>query len=185
MLCKHAAMSFDHTDQRWVDEAVHLVAYDPGWTQKFDTVAAALAPMLRPWLTGGLHHVGSTAIPGLAAKPVIDVLAGVASLDDSRPCIDVLRDVGWWYAPYRTEDMHWFCAPSPAHREFHLHVAETGGSWLMRELAFRDYLRANPPTAKKYEALKVTLAKRYPNDREAYTDGKAGFIESVLRAAGV
>ncbi len=171
-------------DQGWVDESVYLVAYDPAWPAKYRSMARELGRLLAPWLTGGLHHVGSTAVPGIAAKPVIDILAGVASLEASRPCIDVLRHEGWWYAPYRTDAMHWFCCPSPQRREFHLHVAPSEGDWFRDEIAFRDHLRADPERASSYEALKKELALRYPDDREAYTDGKADFIRAVLQMSG-
>ncbi len=177
-------MVFDSSDERWVDEAVWLVPYDPEWARRYDSVITSLEPLLHRWLTGGLHHVGSTAVPGLAAKPVVDILAGVASLERARPCIEILRDAGWWYAPFRHDDMHWFCAPSPSHRQFHLHVAETDGRWYHDELAFRDVLREDPRVARQYEALKVSLARRHPNDREAYTQGKTDFIRSTLQAAG-
>lgn len=176
-------MTFDPTDPRWTAEGIRLVPHDPSWTATFLDQATQLRSLIGDWLTGGLHHVGSTAIPGIHAKPVIDILGGVESLERSRPCIDLLAGEGWCYAPYRCEEMHWFCYPAPDHREYHLHLAPTDGRWFTDELAFRDYLRTNPDSARAYEDLKLQLATRFPDDREAYTDAKSDFIQQVLRRA--
>lgn len=170
----------DFTDPQWVDEPIRLSAYDPSWPEAFATEAGVLRGLLEPWITGGIHHVGSTAVPGLTAKPIIDIMVGVSSLDDSRPSIDVLTDAGWWYAPYRPDTMHWFCRPDPARRTHHLHLVPTGSQWYRAELAFRDHLIAHPEDATAYTCLKLDLAKRFANDREAYTDGKTDFILEVL-----
>ncbi len=177
-------MSFDYTDPRWVDEAVHLSPYDSAWPETFETEAVALRALLGGWITGGVHHVGSTAIPGMIAKPVIDIMIGVAGLEESRPCIDALRGVGWWYAPYRSDIMHWFCRPNPARRTHHLHLVPTGSDWYQAELSFRDYLIEHAADAERYARLKQDLAARFPNDREAYTEGKSEFIARVNARAG-
>jgi GrpB-like predicted nucleotidyltransferase (UPF0157 family) len=177
-------VSDEWTDPRWVDEAIHLSDYDPAWPRAFETEAAALRSLLEEWITGGIHHVGSTAVPGMIAKPVIDIMIGVSSLENSRPCIEVLREAGWWYAPYRPDTMHWFCRPSPAHRTHHLHLVPTGSDWYQAELAFRDHLRAHPVDADRYARLKQDLARRFPNDREAYTEGKSAFIARITARAG-
>jgi GrpB-like predicted nucleotidyltransferase (UPF0157 family) len=171
-------MTFDADDPRWVDEGIVVVDYDADWPARFDAQAAVLDPLLATWLIEPVHHVGSTSVPGLSAKPVIDILGPVASLSGSEECIEVLRGAGWFYTPYLSDTMHWFCYPSPWQREFHLHLVVHGSTWYRQELAFRDYLRAHPQAAQEYEQLKLGLAKRHPNDREAYTEGKA---EMVLR----
>ena len=132
------------------------------------------------WATGGIHHVGSTAVPGLEAKPIIDILVGVDSLEASRACFDPLAGIGYLYAPYRTDEMHWFCKPHPSRRTHHLHLVPTGSRRFRDELAFRDRLRASSETAEAYAALKRDLAKRFADDREAYTDAKAGFIRRIV-----
>jgi GrpB-like predicted nucleotidyltransferase (UPF0157 family) len=129
---------------------------------------------------GGIHHVGSTAVTGLAAKPVIDILAGVRDLESSRACFDVLARIGYVYAPHRADEMHWFCKPHPSRRTHHLHLVPHGSRRFRDELAFRDYLRAHPGEAREYAALKRRLAERFARDREAYTDAKAGFIRARL-----
>ncbi len=165
------------------DEPVRLRAYDPAWPEMFHREAATLTHVLRPWITGGVHHVGSTAVPGLAAKPIIDIMVGVVDLDSSRPCIDLLADLSYCYAPYRDQEMHWFCKPSPARRTHHLHLVPTASGRFADVLAFRDYLRANPSAAWQYAQLKRQLANRFADDREAYTDGKSGMIASLTADA--
>jgi GrpB-like predicted nucleotidyltransferase (UPF0157 family) len=165
------------------DAPIELVAADPSWPARFERERKLLDRALAPWLTGGIHHVGSTAVPGLTAKPVIDILAGVESLDASRPSVDALAALEYLYAPYRTDEMHWFCKPSPARRTHHLHLVATGSPRYRDELAFRDALRADPQLAGRYAELKRCLAARYRTDREAYTEGKAPFVAGVLARA--
>jgi GrpB-like predicted nucleotidyltransferase (UPF0157 family)/GNAT superfamily N-acetyltransferase len=162
-----------------LDEPIRLVAYDSSWPDRFERERAALEEAVGAWATGGIHHVGSTAVPGLDAKPIIDILVGVDSLDASRACFEPLAKLGYVYAPYRAEEMHWFCKPHPSRRTHHLHLIPTGSSRFRDELAFRDRLRASPDVAAEYVALKRSLAERFADDREAYTDAKADFIGSV------
>lgn len=169
-------MTFDAHDPRWVDEGIVVVEYDASWPDRFAVQAAVLEPLLAEWLVEPVHHVGSTSVPGLAAKPVIDILGPVVSLSDSEGSIEVLRSAGWFYTPYLSDTMHWFCYPSPSRREFHLHLVPRGSAWYRQELAFRDYLRAHPPVAREYEQRKRILAERHPHDREAYTEGKADMV---------
>lgn len=128
--------------------------------------------------------MGSTAVPGLDAKPIIDILVGVDGLEASRACFDPLAKLDYLYAPYRADEMHWFCKPHPSHRTHHLHLVPTDSSRFSDELALRDRLRANPAVAREYAALKRELAERFADDREAYTDGKADFIRRVLGGRG-
>jgi GrpB-like predicted nucleotidyltransferase (UPF0157 family) len=165
------------------EEPVHVVPYDPSWPRRFEEERVRLAEVLAPWLAGPIEHVGSTAVPGLAAKPVIDVMAGVASLEASRPAIEALARHGWCYFPYRPESMHWLCKPSPMARTHHLHLVPFGGVLWAERLAFRDHLRTHPDMALEYAALKRGLAERYRLDREAYTEAKGPFVVRVVAAA--
>ncbi len=162
---------------------IEIVAADPAWPQRFEQERALLEEAIGPWLTGGIHHVGSTAVPGLPAKPVIDILAGVESLESSRACFGPLEALDYQYAPYRPDEMHWFCKPSPAHRTHHLHLVPTGSPRYDAELRFRDALRKDGNLAREYAELKRELAARHREDREAYTDGKAPFVAGVLARA--
>jgi GrpB-like predicted nucleotidyltransferase (UPF0157 family) len=165
------------------DEAIRLDPYSREWPAMFEAERDAVNDAIGPWITGGIHHIGSTAIPGLSAKPIIDIQVGVADLECTRACIDVLADLEYQYAPYRTDEMHWFCKPDPSRRTHHLHLVPTDSARFRDTLAFRDYLRANRDTMFEYEAIKQILAINYEHDREAYTDGKAGYVRLVLRKA--
>ncbi len=162
---------------------IEVVPPDPSWPARFEQERVLVEAAIAPWLTGGVHHVGSTAVPGLLAKPVIDILAGVESLDASRASFECLAQLEYLYAPYRIEEMHWFCKPSPTHRTHHLHLVPTGSPRYNDELAFRDALRADPQLARRYAELKRGLAARHRDEREAYTEGKAGFVADVLARA--
>ncbi|MEX2107025.1 MAG: bifunctional GNAT family N-acetyltransferase/GrpB family protein [Solirubrobacterales bacterium] len=166
------------------EEPVRIVPYDPRWPQLAERERAALEEAIGEWAVGGIHHVGSTAVPGLDAKPIIDILVGVEDLETSRACFEPLAQLGYMYAPYRSEEMHWFCKPHPSRRTHHLHLVPAGSRRFADELAFRDRLRAHPEIAREYASLKHDLAARFRDDREAYTDAKADFIRKVLNPAG-
>ena len=165
------------------EASVEIVAYDPSWPGRFDEEAKELRRALAPWLVGPIEHIGSTAIPGLAAKPVIDIMAGVETLDASRPAIAALADLGYCYAPYRPDSEHWFCKPSPAFRTHHLHLIPFESREWHEAIAFRDYLRAHSQIATEYEDLKRGLAQKYRFDREAYTEAKGPFIARITGVA--
>jgi GrpB-like predicted nucleotidyltransferase (UPF0157 family) len=162
------------------DEPIRLVPYDGSWPERFEEERARLVEAIGAWISGGVHHVGSTAVPGLEAKPIIDILVGVSDLESSRACFEPLAELEYLYAPYLPEEMHWFCKPDPAHRTHHLHLIPVDSRRFHDELAFRDQLRSDAELAERYAALKRELAARYPRDREAYTDGKSTFISLSL-----
>jgi GrpB-like predicted nucleotidyltransferase (UPF0157 family)/ribosomal protein S18 acetylase RimI-like enzyme len=162
------------------DEPIRLAPYDPSWPERFAEEKALLSEAIGTWDTGGIHHVGSTAVPGLDAKPIIDILVGVENLDASRACFEPLAKLGYLYAPYRADEMHWFCKPHPSRRTHHLHLVPTDSRRFRDELAFRDRLRDSNEAAEEYVSLKRDLAERFANDREAYTDAKADFIRRSL-----
>ena len=162
---------------------IEVAPYDARWPAAFEQERALLAEALGPWLAGPPEHLGSTAVPGLAAKPVIDIMAPVHTLAASRPAIEAARELGYVHYPYKPDVMHWFCKPSAAHRTHHLHLVPLGSPLWRERLAFRDALRADPELRASYQALKLDLAQRYRLVREAYTDAKTPFIEQVLRQA--
>ena len=162
---------------------VKLVDYDPAWPAKFAAEKDLLSQWLRPWLFGPIEHVGSTAVPGLRAKPVIDIMVGVETLAASRDAIAVLQDRGYQYWDYKSDVMHWFCKPSDEFRTHHLHLVPLTSELWRARLAFRDYLRRESGTAAEYVVLKDRLAKEFRHDREAYTEGKREFVERVVAQA--
>jgi GrpB-like predicted nucleotidyltransferase (UPF0157 family) len=156
------------------DAVVEIAEYDPGWPATFEAERLRLAP----WLKGvEIHHFGSTAVPGLAAKPVIDMIALVDDLD--APIVALVRHAGYQFPrAFNATLAHrrFLCYPSAAHRTHHLHLVDEHEQ-LARRLRFRDRLRANPALASEYESLKRTLAERHRDDREAYTEAKNEFIK--------
>jgi GrpB-like predicted nucleotidyltransferase (UPF0157 family) len=162
------------------DEPICIGAYDPGWPARFEKERTQLEEAVGPWVFGGIHHVGSTAVLGLDAKPIIDILVGVENLETSRACFGPLAELGYLYAPYRTEEMHWFCKPDPRHRTHHLHLVPVASRRYEEELAFRDRLRADRTLAAEYASLKDDLASQFTHDREGYTNAKSDFVRRVL-----
>ena len=163
-----------------VPAPIYVVPYDASWPARFAEEREALTRVLSPWLAGPIEHIGSTAVPGLAAKPVIDIMAAVASLDASRPALAALAALQYVYFPYRAEIMHWLCKPSDDVRTHHLHLVPFGSALWHERLRFRDRLRSDALVAAEYVALKLALAKRYEFDREAYTDAKEPFVRRIL-----
>lgn len=162
---------------------VEIVSYDPSWPLQFAEEAAVLRGALTTWLVGPIEHIGSTAVPGLAAKPVIDIMAAVQTLDASQPAIPAATALGYCYFPYRPESEHWFCKPSPAFRTHHLHLVPIDSPQWLRAIAFRNYLRSHSDVAGEYETLKRRLALEHRHDREAYTEAKHPFITRITDAA--
>ena len=154
--------------------------YDPVWPARFESERRLLTPVLAPWLVGPIEHVGSTAVLGLPAKPIIDIMAAVADLASSVPAIDALKGLSYCYFDYRADVMHWFCKPSDFERTHHLHLVPFGSPLWHDRLGFRDRLRADAAIRRLYTELKRTLASRYRDDREAYTEAKTEFIRGVL-----
>ena len=167
------------------DAPIELVDYDPLWPSKFADERDRLQRVLHRWLAGPIEHVGSTAIPKMPSKPVIDIMAAVHNLEDSKPAIDALTELGYGYFPYRADVIHWFCKPSPAVRTHHLHLVPIGSPRWRDCLAFRDALRGDAALAAEYAALKKRLAVAFQFDRESYTEGKNPFVERVLRHHGI
>lgn len=165
------------------EEPVTIVPYDESWPAGFASERELVENRIRPWTTGDIKHVGSTAVPGLPAKPIIDIMVGVPELEAARVCFEPLATIGYLYFPYRPQVFHWFCKPSPARRTHHLVLMEPSHPEWAERLAFRDYLRAHPATARQYAALKRRLAAEFHLDREAYTDGKEQFVKSVSARA--
>lgn len=162
---------------------VHIVSYDPTWPANFAAEREAISGLIGRWIEGGIEHVGSTAVPGLAAKPVIDIMAGVRSLAESRPAIAPLATLGYLYFPYQPQVMHWFCKPSDAYRTHHLHLVVYQSPRWKAVIAFRDYLRSHPAVVQEYESLKRELAQQHRNDREAYTEAKTAFVARIVSLA--
>ena len=139
-----------------------------------------------PWLAAPPEHVGSTAVPGLRAKPIVDIIAPVQSFIAAQEAVPVLERDGWLFwadDPNRSYRL-WFLRPTPAARTHHLQIMQHDHPELHKLLLFRDALRNDPALRQEYVALKDRLAEQYHMDRNAYTDAKSDFVYSVLQAAG-
>ena len=168
-------------------DEVEIVDYDPRWPLLFNEEAKRLRAVLDPSLIVALEHFGSTAISGLSAKPIIDILIAVRSLAAAQATfVEALRNLDYAYwADNPMKDRMFFVKGMPPFglkRSHHVHVTEPHGE-MWRRLAFRDYLRAHPEEAETYERLKRRLAAEHQRDREAYTDAKSAYVESVMRKA--
>jgi GrpB-like predicted nucleotidyltransferase (UPF0157 family) len=170
-------------------DPIVIVAHDPAWAVSFEVERSRVEPVMKPWLVRRVEHIGSTAVPGLAAKPIIDMVAVVRAIDEARGVIDALRGVGWRHAPEPSDAADRrlsFCTPSPECRTHHLHVVEEASVGWKGWLAFRDALRVQPELADDYAALKREMAVRHghdPNQRDEYRNGKAAFITEVTAKA--
>jgi GrpB-like predicted nucleotidyltransferase (UPF0157 family) len=169
------------------DALIVVAEYDSAWPRRFECERALLERVLAPWLVGGIHHVGSTAISGLAAKPIIDMIAGVRDLDEARAAFDPLREHLYLYAQHRPAVAHHFSKPSLRLSEVThgLHLTEPGSDLWRERLVFRDALRGDPDLAAEYQALKLRLAHEHGDDVDAYTEGKRAFIGRVLAGNGL
>jgi GrpB-like predicted nucleotidyltransferase (UPF0157 family) len=169
------------------DEAIVVVPYDPEWPRRFEAERVLLERVLAPWLDGGIHHIGATSVPGLAAKPIIDMMAGVRELEEARAAFEPLLEHSYVHTPHRPGVAHHFSKPAPQLSKLThgLHLTEPGSDLWRERLAFRDALRADPTLAAEYEALKLRLAEQHREDVGAYTAGKRAFVARVLASAGI
>ncbi len=161
---------------------IEIAPWSPTWPDRFWREADLLQSALGPWLVGDIEHIGSTSVPGLSAKPVIDIMAPVQDLQASRPAIAAAVAAGYCHYPYKPDQMHWFCKPSPHVRTHHLHLVPWGSALWHDRIHFRDELRSDTALAAAYQRLKISLAAQHARDREAYTDAKSGFIAAALQA---
>jgi GrpB-like predicted nucleotidyltransferase (UPF0157 family) len=170
-----------------VSGSIAVVPYDREWPSRFESERSILERALSPWLDGGIHHIGSTAIPGIAAKPVIDIMAGVRDLEEARAAFEPLREKSYIFTPHRPRIAHHFSRPSDqlSQTQYGLHLTEPGSDLWRERLGFRDALRSDPALATEYEALKLRLAEQYPVDLLAYTAGKRDFVTRVLVGLGI
>ncbi len=176
------------TPEQSLHQAIHesprLVDYDHRWPSRFERERGRLLRIM-PECFLAIEHFGSTAVPGLRAKPIIDILAGVESM-----AIAVALNQPICQAGYTTQaefnanlhDRQWFMKWSRGHRTHHLHVVVLDSEQWQRRLRFRDSLRGDEQLARTYSQLKDRLALEHPSNRDAYTDAKAGFVEAVSSA---
>ena len=164
-------------------QPVEVVDYDQDWPRAYaeerDRIAAAIGDAVL-----AIEHVGGTAVPGLPAKPVIDLMVGVEDIERAGPAVAGLINLGYEYVPElesQLPDRRYFRRGAP--ETHHVHMVPVSSDYWADHLLFRDYLRGHPQAAEEYGELKRGLADRFRLDRDAYRAGKVPFIDMVVAAA--
>ncbi|WP_396610446.1 GrpB family protein [Haloferax sp. S1W] len=159
---------------------VDLAEYDTAWPEAYGAEVARLRPRLGDSVLE-FEHVGSTSVPGLAAKPIVDMLVLVSDLDATDEVARTLSNAGYEERPNDdVPDRRFFARGPPSYRTHYLSVTERGSDCHREQVAFRDALRSNRALAAAYETLKRGLASDHPDARDVYTESKSGFVQSVL-----
>lgn len=177
-----------------------IAGYDPAWPERFEGERAEILRVCGVDAFVRIEHVGSTAVPGLAAKPIIDIMPGLRSLDDAPALIAPLAGIGYEYVPefegtnrFDDEGMpfrRYFRKDVAGERAFHMHMVETGSEFWATHLLFRDFLRNSPEDAREYERVKRRVAAEYnatvtpeSNINLGYTDRKSDCINAIMAKA--
>ena len=167
--------------------SVIISEYDPHWKTLFEQEKARLSKEIEKYVLA-IKHIGSTAIPGMAAKPEIDIIIGVAHLADAEKCIKPLERLGYVYFPRFKEQVperRYFRKSKGITPLFHIHMVEQTSTFWQEHIAFRDYLRAHPDVVAKYSALKKSLLAQFDGGRKQYSEKKRKFVVEVLKQIAV
>ena len=165
------------------DPAVRIVEYDPSWEGKFEREAAAIRRALDS-VAVRVDHVGSTSVPRLSAKPIIDINVSVPDITAFGSYRRPLERIGYLFVPDPDcPDFHFFGKPAARPRIYHIHVCEAGSPHERRQLAVRDYLRTHPEEAVAHGTVKKAIAERHPGDRLGYIAEKDPYVEALVRRA--
>jgi GrpB-like predicted nucleotidyltransferase (UPF0157 family) len=162
---------------------VCVVPYNSAWPELFRLEREAIDAALRKnGIIAAIEHIGSTSVPGLAAKPILDTLVGVDDASDFAKAITTVQEAGYIYRGEQgISGRHFFRRGIP--RQYHIHLIVRDSELWRDYLSFRDHLRAHSRRAKEYSELKYALAERYPRDRESYIEAKTDFVKRVLKEA--
>lgn len=164
------------------DGVVVLAPYSIRWPALYAPEAQRIAQAIGEHLLD-IEHIGSTSVPGLSAKPILDMMGGLSSFDVGLECIEPLATIGYEYLGADLVPGHHIfgLGGSGEAKTHHLHLIEHAGLSWREKIAFRDQLRSDPPLRQRYETLKVRLADQFADQRAEYTEAKGAFILSVLR----
>lgn len=168
-----------------LNRPIHVVDYDPNWPSLFDAEKALILAALGEDNLQ-IEHFGSTSVPGLPAKPVIDIAVGVDNLQQAEIYIPILETLGYTYEPDLENDIatrRFLWKGTPLVHTHHISIEVPGSPVWVEHILFRDYLRQHPDEARRYQALKRELAARLVSDAEAYVRGKTDFVLSCLEKA--
>ncbi|MEV4510341.1 GrpB family protein [Dactylosporangium sp. NPDC049525] len=163
-------------------DAVEIVDYDPAWVAVFTALGRTLRESLGD-IALRIDHIGSTAVPGLAAKPIVDVQISVHSLEPGDGFLVPLRALGYVYRADNPERTKRYFREPPGQRRTHLHVRRAGSFAEQFPLLFRDYLRSHSAAADEYAAVKRRCAQRFRHDRQGYVEAKDTFVWQLIRQA--
>jgi GrpB-like predicted nucleotidyltransferase (UPF0157 family) len=161
------------------DPAIRVVDHDPEWAERAEAELRRVDQALGP-LAMRTEHVGSTAVAGLAAKPILDLQVSVPAIEPRAAYVESLERLGYVFVPDPdSPDLHLFAKPSRRPRSHHLHVCPVGSDHELRHVAVRNFLRTHPEEAASYATLKRELARRHPQDRLAYIAGKDRYVRDL------
>jgi GrpB-like predicted nucleotidyltransferase (UPF0157 family) len=170
-----------------MSETILIADHDPAWRVKFEEEKARILAVISEHIED-IQHVGSTSVPDLAAKPIIDIMIAIYNLSLVDKCVAPLEKLGYGYmGECGLPERHFFCKPPPdgwGNRTHHIHMVLKGSNQWVNQIHFRDYLRTHPERRQAYQDLKRELAARFGSDREGYTDAKQDFVFATLRMAG-
>ena len=162
---------------------VEIVDYLADWPLVFEREAAAILEACDPWVTE-VHHIGSTSVPGLAAKPVLDMMPIAAGAAEGLEAVSRMEHLGYRYCGENgIAGRFYFDRVVDGRTVAHVHMFPAGHLDIGKHLSFRDYLRSHAEAVRDYERLKRELASKFRDDRQAYTDSKAEFIRNTIATA--
>jgi GrpB-like predicted nucleotidyltransferase (UPF0157 family) len=170
----------------WTSTVV-VADYDSRWPALFEEEKALILGAIGH-RTISIEHIGSTSVPGLGAKPIIDIMIAVRHISDANGCLQPLQALGYRYIIKHEVEMprrRYFRKPIRGTATHHIHMVEEESEFREHHLLFRDYLRTHTEEARRYYELKKGLARKYSSDRRSYTDAKASFIEAAIERARV
>jgi GrpB-like predicted nucleotidyltransferase (UPF0157 family) len=162
---------------------VQVVPHDPNWSKLFQAEADTIAAVLGREVMA-VHHIGSTAIPNISAKPIIDILVEVPDIEKMDEFNEEMIRLGYWpQGEFGIPGRRFFVRGDDSARTHHVHIFQTGDPKVESHLNFRDYMIAHPQVAQAYGRLKEELAQEFPEDIEGYMEGKDGFIKKIDKKA--
>ncbi|MCQ4085356.1 GrpB family protein [Saccharibacillus sp. JS10] len=167
----------------WATESVEIKPFDSEWLAKGNVEGKHLHQLLKPYGVNVVEHIGSTSVQGLPAKPILDLMAEIPSFDELDKVVAALLEQDWHYVPPELDGIpsrRFFVKVKQDKRQCHLHLMLPGEERWERQLRFRDILRNRPHFVTEYAHLKMQLAERHKDDREAYTRAKTDFVARVL-----
>ena len=164
-----------------MEDPIVIVDYDANWSHQYEQEKSQVITALGDSIAD-IQHIGSTSVPGLAGKPVIDMLLGLKQIPPSPTQVLSLENLGYLYlSEFGIPERHYFRRGMP--RTHQIHAVRIDSGFWQRHILFRDYLRVHPQAAQEYEALKRKLAVEFSHDRDRYTDSKTPLIEQILMQA--